>query len=109
MFKFVAKIKHKKEEKEWSEKLKVWKAEQLVREADRLAELRAKNPYIKNIILVDTRLMYDTTWTVETEDGVFKIIRRDGETLISLCDVLEKAKSPDAVLALDEHDRIYYD
>lgn len=84
-------------------------AERFQKENAALSELCLENPFIENVKQIDFTQFYDSTWLIETADGNVKIIRREMETMESICEVLKTVSTITDIKSLDERDRIYYD
>lgn len=96
-------------EKEWSEKKKrETENEQLV-----FDELLANTPHIVSLTKTEERMCYDSKWEVVYLDNgvemVTVITRHDFEKRVDLLRELASADTLDAIAALDERHRIYYD
>jgi hypothetical protein len=79
----------------------------------RISEFLERNDRIISVKRVELRSFYDSTWEVRILlDGQIverRIVRRDVEHYLDFATELLKVDSIEALKALDERDKIYYD
>jgi hypothetical protein len=59
---------------------------------------------------VEKRMFYDSTWTIDTNQGcIERLTRDDSETYDNLKELIERCNNIEEVKNLDMRNKIYYD